>query len=61
MNKWSMKRSAKKNKEKNDSISGISSSISSEQMSAWGDMGDEITSVMTGIERGDEELSLIHI
>ena len=56
MNKWSMKRSAKKNKEKNDSISGISSSISSEQMSAWGDMGDEITSVMTGIERGDEEL-----
>lgn len=56
MNKWSMKRSAKKNKEKNDSISGISSSISSDQMSAWGDMGDEITSVMTGIERGDEEL-----
>jgi len=51
-----MKRSAKKNKEKNDSISGISSSISSDQMSAWGDMGDEITSVMTGIERGDEEL-----
>ena len=56
MNNWSMKRSAKKNKDKNDSISGISSSISSEQMSAWGDMGDEITSVMTGIERGDEEL-----
>lgn len=56
MNKWSMKRSAKKNKDKNDSISGISSSISSDQMSAWGDMGDEITSVMTGIERGDEEL-----
>ncbi|HCJ8468235.1 TPA: methyl-accepting chemotaxis protein [Escherichia coli] len=56
MNKWSMKRSAKKNKDKNDSISGISSSISSEQMSAWGDAGDEITSVMTGIERGDEEL-----
>lgn len=56
MNKWSMKRSAKKNKDKNDSISGISSSISSDQMSAWGDMGDDITSVMTGIERGDEEL-----
>lgn len=56
MNKWSMKRSAKKNKEKNDSISGISSSISSDQMSAWGDAGDEITSVMTGIERGDDEL-----
>lgn len=56
MNKWSMKRSAKKNKEKNDSISGISSSISSDQMSAWGDVGDEITSVMTGIERGDDEL-----
>lgn len=56
MNKWSMKRSAKKNKDKNDSISGISSSISSDQMSAWGDAGDEITSVMTGIERGDEEL-----
>lgn len=56
MNKWLMNKSKKQKKSKSDSFSGVSSSsISSEQMSAWGEQGDEITSVMTGIEKGDDE------